>query len=94
MLFEISESKLTAPKYSDNERGEPVWSGLHSDEFTEEITQSLRLFILTEAMRQGHNDARYERVQCQNMFHPDFLLGWPFELWAEKYQEGIESYNK
>jgi len=84
-------SEFQAPTYEDNSIGTPSWSGLHADAFTDELLQSLRLFIVREAKRRGNNDSIYDRIDHNgaNLFHPKFLRGWAFDLWAQNYSEGI-----
>ena len=82
-------SKDKAPEYSSN-IGMPVWSGLDESEFTPQIESKLSSFINAEAKRQGHNDSNQNRInENKSFFHPDFLKGWPQNLWEEKYDEGV-----
>lgn len=91
MILDVG-NEFQAPMYSDNAIGTPKWAGLHADDFTDELLQSLRLFIVREAERRGNNDFIYDRVDHKggNLFHPKFLQGWAFDLWAQNYSVGID----
>ncbi|SHH55570.1 hypothetical protein [Ferrimonas marina] len=80
-----------APHYSDNHIGEPAWSGASSDAFDKTMADQLERFIHSEAHRQGHNDQRNDRQPAPNLFHPDFLGGWPHRLWHDRYSLGFST---
>jgi len=85
----------TAPEYSSNTLGKPVWSGLHTSEITADIEIQLKAFILYEAKLQGHNDAVQKRVGENSVFfHNLFLNGWPQALWKAVYEDGVADSKK
>lgn len=87
-------TSTTAPEHHCNTFGEPKWSGKHESEFTYELEADLRDFIEREAIRKGNNDAVARSIDYKsNMFHPNFLYGWPYRLWAEQYQAGVDNFK-
>lgn len=95
MLIKQPGNEFQAPAYSNNAIGTPEWSGVRANIFNEKLQAELTLFIVYEAVRQGHNDARYERIEYNNsnMFHHKFLGGWPHKLWNEYYFAGVSEYQ-
>jgi hypothetical protein len=81
-----------APDYHCSAFGTPIWSGKHSNQFTDAIEQDLREFIKREASRNGHNDRALKRVGANQYFFDEFFLGgWPHKLWLEFYEEDVSA---
>lgn len=84
-------NEFSAPDYSDNANGTPMWAGVSAEDFTDSLESDLRAFIINEAKRLGNNDVISNRKAEICMFHEKFLGGWPFELWIDCYQQGVET---
>ncbi|MDF4421862.1 hypothetical protein [Vibrio parahaemolyticus] len=81
----------TAPEHHSNTIGTPDWSGKKDTEFDEQLSNSLRGFIQFEAKLQGHNDRVQDRLgENGDFFHKEFLDGWPYRLWQEYYNLGVD----
>ena len=91
MMIKQGRDRHCAPFYFDNQIGEPAWSGKHECEIDAQTESELRIFISVTAARKGHNDARYGQLGATaNLFTPEFLTGWPYELWNAEYQKGAK----
>lgn len=87
-------TETTAPEYHCNAMGTPGWSGKKKEEFTSEIEEDLRQFIVFEASRKGHNDFIQDCIgENQKFFNEHFLDGWPHTLWLYHYERGVNNAN-
>lgn len=96
MLSKKSEDGFHAPKYSDNSIGVAKWSGLHEEQFDDELIANLSSFINYEAKRKGFNDSVNNRVikDGSNMFHASFFAGWPHTQWNQAYNQGVADHER
>lgn len=80
-----------APIYEPDSGLSYAWSGLSADEFNDKLVEELRSFIIVNAEAHGCMDAKNDNLGHRLMFfHPDFLGGWPHELWSEYYFLGAK----
>lgn len=77
-----------APTIDDYAVGKPSWSGKKDSDFDALMINDLRSYIQYAASQIGYNDAIYDNdMTPKSIFHPDFLGGWPNQLWISTYEE-------
>ncbi len=87
----FSDDPAILPKVSSNAHGAEPWSGLHVDQLTPELIDSLYRYCQAEGNRQGWNDAVGGRVGSyrEGPFMSSLLDGEPYRLWQESYDAGV-----
>lgn len=85
-----------APTFFFNHCGRMPWSGRNQADFNSGEVVALLQFCEQEGARQGHNDAKHDRIGTREEapFHEAFLGGYPKQLWENGYWEGVEHHSR
>lgn len=71
--------------------GRPAWAGKYVADLSALDLVHILQFCRDEAWRMGWNDKVSNRVDAahSNVFHQDFLAGYPYQEWMQHYERGV-----
>jgi hypothetical protein len=83
-----------APCFADE--GIPRWSGKRAADLTADDLIDILEFCTSDAGCRGWTDELVkiaETAPATNVFHPEFLRGYPYRWWCQHYDTGRRQYR-